>query len=922
MSAFKLVSMLNPTVVLTAGPAISAGTSSQGVGTIVFADANNVTFGLSNGTITATAAGGGGGGGIAAAAGTQTGTTGTIVFANSNGLTFGMSGSSRITGSYTVPTQTQFILSNSNGISFGTNGSTVTASYTVPTQSVQTQASGAIAGTGYTSTTQAGSAVGATLNTAGLSAAWPPFITTFAAQTTQTQPAGNIAGAGYTSTTQAGSTVGATHDSNGLSMAWPPFITTFAGQTTQTQPAGNIAGVGTTFNGANISGSMTLDTVGLALSLSVAPGGGGADGYNILAAGSQTANTTGTVAFVDSNGITWGMSNSSRITASYSQSTHSHSTAPGALAAGTQTATSGTIVFADSNGLTWGMSGSSQVTASYSQSTHSHSTAPGGLAAGTQTATSGTVVFSNSNGISFGMSNSSVVTASYTVPSTAGLLSAVNVSAGTTSNNLSALTFANANGVTFGLNASTVTASHNGLTTARASNDAVGLNTALTAGPLAWTVNSSGISLNASSVAGTTSGFTGGASISGSMTHNTAGLALSLSHPAWLTTAAQSIHGHTLTVSAQSNTTLSSSGTLDMAGMNVQGAGIVSVGVSNNSLIISATGGGGGVTPVASASNGSFSFTTLAFSNANNVTFGTSAGSIITASVAAPGAAAEQNAINLLGANTAGNTTVTGSTIGWSGVNVTLSGTNASQVVISAPATSSLVGDRGMSISTAGSTISIQAPVAKYLFLPSEGMIANLSAHANGTMSVQNKILEGAHSATALIVPMNISSVSTAANNSSAGINFSISFAIYSENANTLSSMSSTTFSTGATWSSNSTGSVTGAVFMTTPFNALLTPGEYYFGMNISTAATGGTLTGAATTSLGNTLSVMGANTANLGAFSWHVLGSNTNAGSGWAEAGLYTGTTAFSNGINLSAVSMQGTAAQRALFGFQLNAQ
>ena len=872
MSAFKLVSMLNPTVVLTAGPAFSAGTSSQATGTVVFADSNGVTFGLSNGTITASAAGGGGGGGgIAAAAGTQTAATGTIVFANSNGLTFGMSGSSRITGSYTVPTQTQFVLSNSNGISFGTNGSTVTASYTVPTQSVQTQASGNIAGTGYTSTTQAGSTVGATLNTAGLSA------------------------------------------------AWPPFITTFAGQTTQTQPAGNIAGVGTTFNGANISGSMTLDTVGLALSLSVAPGGGGgADGYNILAAGSQTANTTGTVAFVDSNGITWGMSNSSRITASYSQSTHSHSTAPGALAAGTQTATSGTVVFADSNGLTWGMSGSSQVTASYSQSTHSHSTAPGGLAAGTQTATSGTVVFSNSNGISFGMSNSSVVTASYTVPSTAGLLSAVNVSAGTTSNNLSALTFANANGVTFGLNASTVTASHNGLTTARASNDAVGLNTAFTAGPLAWTVNSSGISLNASNAAGTTSGFAGNL-ISGSMTHNTAGLNLSLNHPAWLTTAAQSIHGHTITVSAQSNTTQASSGTLDMAGLNVQGAGIVSVGVSNNSLIISAAGGGGGVTPVASASNGSFSFTTLAFSNANNVTFGTSAGSIITASVAAPGAAAEQNAINLLGANTAGNTTATGSTIGWSGVNVTLSGTNASQVVISAPATSSLVGDHGISLSTAGSTISIQAPVLPYFFLPQEDQITNLSGHLNGTMSIQNRLLEVARTATKLVVPMNISSVATAANNSTAGINFSISVAIYSENANTLSSMSSTTFSTVGTWTSNATGSVTGAVFMTTPFNVFMTPGEYYFGMNISTAATGGGITGAATTSLGNSISVMGMATGNLGAFSWHTLGSSTNQSVGWAEQGLYTGTTAFTGGINISALSHAGTAAQRAQFGMQL---
>jgi hypothetical protein len=45
------------------------------------------------------------------------------------------------------------------------------------------------------------------------------------------------------------------------------------------------------------------------------------------------------------------------------------------------------------------------------------------------------------------------------------------------------------------------------------------------------------------------------------------------------------------------------------------------------------------VQPVAaSASNGSFAFSTLGFSNANGVTFGTSAGSILTASVASAGA--------------------------------------------------------------------------------------------------------------------------------------------------------------------------------------------------------------------------------------------------------------------------------------------
>ena len=54
MSDFKLVSVLNPTVVLTAGPAISAGTQSTAAGTVVFSNSNGVSFGMNNGTITAT----------------------------------------------------------------------------------------------------------------------------------------------------------------------------------------------------------------------------------------------------------------------------------------------------------------------------------------------------------------------------------------------------------------------------------------------------------------------------------------------------------------------------------------------------------------------------------------------------------------------------------------------------------------------------------------------------------------------------------------------------------------------------------------------------------------------------------------------------------------------------------------------------
>ncbi|CAB4134660.1 hypothetical protein UFOVP274_27 [uncultured Caudovirales phage] len=256
---------------------LSAGTVSTTATSYLFSDSPTVSFGLNGGTITASAVGGGNAS-ITVSAGTST--------ANLNSLVF----------------------SNSNGLAFGLNGSTVTGSYTVPTQTTQTQASGAIAGTGFTSTTTAGTAVTASLGTNGLTMAVPQFLTTAALSGDTTK----YAGVGYTSTTQAGTTVGATHNTAGLSMAWPPFITTYAAQTNQTQASGNIAGVGTTFGGTNVSGSMTLNSNGLALSLSApTPGGGGA--INV-SAGTASGNLQ-TIVFSNSNGVSFGL-NGSTITAS------------------------------------------------------------------------------------------------------------------------------------------------------------------------------------------------------------------------------------------------------------------------------------------------------------------------------------------------------------------------------------------------------------------------------------------------------------------------------------------------------------------------------------------------------------------------------------------------------------------------------
>lgn len=390
-----------------------------------------------------------------------------------------------------------------------------------------------------------------------------------------------------------------------------------------------------------------------------------------------------------------------------------------------------------------------------------------GISAGANSVSAGTVVFSNSNGVSFGL-NGSTVTASHN-----GLTSQSNqaVSAANGSYAFQTLSFSNANGISFGTSAgSAITASHNALTTARASNDAIGLNTAQT--NVTWTVNSAGLSLNAAGYAGT-----GTSATNASITLNSNGLAISV-------------------------------------------------------------GAGGGVTPVASASNGSFSFTTIAFSNANNVTFGTSAGSIITASVAAPGAAAENNAINLLGANTAGNTTATGSTIGWSGINLTLSGTNNSVVNISAPATSSLVGVSGVSISTNGSTISVFDGRTRSHWWdpdPTDTPLL-LSAATNNSVSFKFVELNEYFSATNLRVLFSVSGAThTSASTNTYGL--SVQAGIYTRNGSTISLASSGSQSYSGTWSTNGTASINGVRAISLPFTINASPGEYWMALRVSTSS-------------------------------------------------------------------------------------
>ena len=506
---------------------------------------------------------------------------------------------------------------------------------------------------------------------------------------------------------------------------------------------------GTGFSGTNISG--TVNTNGI--SLSVAPGGGAGDGYNIVQLG--TVGTTGTA--WSSSSATVGINGSQNITVSQNNSNQ--------------------IIVVGPN-LT-------PYLTTAAQSDHSHGNP--------------TLALTNLSGTT--ASNSAGFTLSLSANVGGGAGDGYNIlAAGTqTAGTAATVNFANGNGVTFGMsNSSQITASHNGLTTARASNDGIGLNTALTAGPLAWTVNSGGISLNAGGAAGTSTGFAGN-SISGSITHNTAGINVSLNHPAWLTTAAASNHSHgnpSLALTNINGTTASNS-----AGLTLSLSAVVPA--------QSAMGFSG--------SNGSFTASTLSFGNLNGMSFYTSNGSIV-GSYTDAGAGGGVNfsagtTSSALAAVTFGN-----------GGNVSFglgTGANAGVITASAPSGGGAAVERY-----------VRAP-----FLTQAG-----STHNNSSASIfpfnigEDLNMSNARWAISL-------SGATTTNNTAAGVNVSLYQVLYSRNGSTLSSMNSGSNTFSASHSSNATASKFGARGLTCDWasSTKLPAGDYWIAVHLSTTTANAT---------------------------------------------------------------------------------
>lgn len=801
-------------------------------GNISFGNANGITFGGNASTITASHNGLTSQSNQAFSAAGGSSAFQTLSFANANGATFSnVAGAVQL--SYTVPTvppETPFGISagtqsvstgtlafaNSNGITFGMSGSSqITASHN-----------------GLTTARASNDAIG--LNTAQSNVTW-----------TANSAGLSLDARGYAGTGTSATNASVTLNSLGLaiSVAAPGGGGNFSAGVSNLGNTGGDTGVSGTrlvlVGSQNITLNQATDANGLTVSFSGGAGAAGNTGF--ISAGAATA-SLGTVVFSNSNGVSFGV-NGQTVTASHNGITQ-QSTQPVAVSGQNGSFAFSTLSFSNANGVSFGTSAGSAITASYTVPSTAGLISAVNVSAGTTSSNVTNFVLSNSNGLSFGL-NGATITGSYTVPTvptsyvsqvngSSGALSfatgsslsssqngstvtwglASNITTALQSANANYLTsqsnqaisgqngsstfqtisFANSNGMSFGTSPSGFTASHNGLTTARASNDAVGLNTAQT--NVTWTVNSSGISINAAGYAGTATTFNG-TNVSGSMTLNSAGLRLDLS-------AGAGGGGGTLSVYAQSNTTQSSSGTIPASSLQFQGAGIASVGVSNGSIIVSVPSGGG-------AGDGVVSFGMSTQGNTAGTSGTVSSGRAI---IAGTGIISLSQSVN--------------------GQSLSLS--------IGAPDTMSLSVAGILTSGSAGSTITLGvAAGTATMWQPFNEGVNVMGQHGQATMHIAPlptpaPAALGELQIDRLCLPLYWSNAS----NSTGSVTISAWMGLYTRNVSSLSLAHSTSYSVGITFSGTSSASLHHGIRLhTVPWTTTINDGRYYVGI-ISRTTTGG----------------------------------------------------------------------------------
>lgn len=830
--------------------------------------------------------------------------TGTTASA-SNGFTISLSvnpaaaGVGVEAGTRTATTAGNIRFETGNGITFGLNavgGSVMTASHNAITTA---RASNDAIGLN-TAITQNG--VSMTANSSGLSLNFPAFLTT-AAQSSASNVSGVIAGTNSTGGTATLSGNISFSNANGVSFytsagnaivgvvntAYLPlansnnyFYTSNNTFANSTHSHGN-----PTLNLTNLTGTTASNSGGFTISLSANAAAAGVG----IEAGTRTATTAGNLRFETGNGITFGLNavGGSVMTASHNALTTAMLSNAGSNFVGLNSALTANGVSAsiNSSGISLNFP-AFLTTAAQSSASNVSGVIAGTNATGGTATLSGNISFSNANGISFYTSAGNAVVGTVKTDyqsSNANYLTSQNAQAVSGSNG--SFSFQT---VTFG--------SSNGMHFYTTNNSIVGSYTVPTIPGATVFSNSNNVSfgLNGSTVTATA-------------------------------TFAQS--QDPINLYAVSNTTQSSSGAANVSALSFAGAGVASVGITGNSVLISVPAGGAAGTQSLYAVSNTTQSTSgtytngLSFHGAGAASVGISNGSVVISVPVGGGAGDGYNIVSL------GTTGTTGTA--WSALSasvaingsggVVVSQNNSNQLVISGPATSSIVGTGAVSVSVNASTISIGVPnqgtiTQRYGWPP--GNFSVLSVMGNGSFSINRMQAEAPISATRMEVPFLLSLASSAAANTW-GLRVSAFACIYTKNASTLSSLSSGSVGWSISLASNTAGStqvIAHAVRpISVPINVNMSAGEYYIGFCISTNTSS---VGTATTALGNTWSVMGipswtSAVPQVGEF---TMATATSTGL-WGGQGIHTGTfSSVPTTIGMNSINQTGSYYGRGNFG------
>lgn len=367
---------------------------------------------------------------------------------------------------------------------------------------------------------------------------------------------------------------------------------------------GTVSGQLILVGGTNITLSQSTNATGATVSI-VGGAGGAGDGVNIVAAGTQTANTTGTVLFDNANGITFGMSNSSVITASHNGITsQTNQTIGGYVAGNTSGTSSGTL---DARSLSISVQGS--LTADMTNGRINLS-APNALTTAMQSGAStqfvqANAVFNGTNASGTVASNNISVSVNAQSNQSVGIYGAGNTS-GTSSGTADArsLSVSVQGSLTVDVTNGRINLSApNALTTAMASNrgsDFVQANAAFNGTNASGTIASNNISVSVNAQTNQSIGIYGSSQTTGqssSSTYDARSLTIRGAGAISVGNSGGEIiisgdggvqSNQTLGVYGSGNTSGTSSGTLDARSLSVQAQGSLTVDMTNGIINLSA----------------------------------------------------------------------------------------------------------------------------------------------------------------------------------------------------------------------------------------------------------------------------------------------------------------------------------------------